>query len=251
MIKRNELTRYLNNYLSAADFHDVGPNDLQVEGKEDISKIVTGVSACVALFEKAIEQQADAVIVHHGLIWEFERPIYKGGYKKRIKALLENDINLYGYHLPLDAHPVVGNNIVLANLLGLNKVKLFGDHGGQLIGMRGALDGTDPGTIFELIRDKINPDALIYPYGPDKIYNVGVISGGAQKDVKQAVLQGLDLYLTGEVSEHTMHYVKEEGIHFAAAGHHATERFGVRALGDHLRDKFKLEVEFIDVPNPV
>ncbi len=250
MMTRDELTSYLAEYLKTDEFRDLGPNGLQVEGKDEINKIITGVSGCVELFETAITEKADAVIVHHGIIWEFERPVYKGGYKKRIKALLENDINLYGFHLPLDAHPVVGNNALIANLLGLDQVEPFGDHGGQLIGMKGAVNGINAEMVFDKILRKINNDALIYPFGPDTINQVGIISGGAQKEVKQAVLQDLDLYLTGEVSEHTMHYVKEEGIHFVAAGHHATERFGIKALGDHLREKFRLDVQFIDIPNP-
>ena len=250
-MKRSKLTNYLNTYLRTDEFKDTASNGLQVEGKDEIKKIVTGVSANVELFEKAIELKADAIIVHHGIIWDFEHPVYQGSYKKRIKLLLENDINLYGYHLPLDAHKEVGNNARLAQILGLKNIEPFGEYNGQFIGFKGEYKLKQAETVFDLIKKEINANTIIFPYGPDKINTIGVISGGAQKEVKQAVLQGLDLYLTGEVSEHILHYVKEEGIHFIAAGHYATERFGVLALGEHLKQKFDLDVEFVDIPNPV
>jgi dinuclear metal center YbgI/SA1388 family protein len=248
---RDELTEYLNTYLQINEFKDYGPNGLQVEGKKEIHKIITGVSASVALFEKAIEHKANAILVHHGIIWNFERPLYKGGYRERVKLLLEHDINLYGYHLPLDAHEEVGNNAILARILELQNIQPFGEHDGQKIGMTGDAQNKSSNDFFDLIKEKINPDALIFPFGPLNINNVGIISGAAQKDVKQAVLQNLDLYLTGEVSEHTLHYVKEEKIHFVAAGHHATERFGIQALGEHVKSKFDVQVEYIEIPNPV
>ena len=250
-MQRDSLTKHLHEYLNVEAFKDHGPNGLQVEGRKDIKKIITGVSAGVELFEKAIEKEADAIIVHHGVIWNFERPVYKGGYKKRIKLLLENDINLFAYHLPLDAHPEVGNNIVMAKILGLSDIQPFGDYNGQFVGFRGTLPETDAGQFISKIKAKINEQALIFPYGPPTIGSVGIISGGAQKNVNQAVEAGLDLYLTGEASEHILHYVKEEKIHFVAAGHHATERFGIRALGRHIQQKFNIDTEYVEIPNPV
>ncbi len=250
-MRRDELTEYLNEYLQIDKFKDYGPNGCQVEGHREVKKIVTGVSACVELFEKAIEKKADAILVHHGIIWNFERPVYRGGYKKRVKMLLNNDINLFAYHLPLDAHAEVGNNIRLAKILDLKTLEPFGDYNGTFIGYKGEISGSEAMDVFDSIKSQINPDAVIFPFGPDVIRSVGIISGGAQKEVKQAVLQGLDLYITGEVSEHILHYVKEEGIHFVAAGHHATERFGIIALGEHLNKKFGVDVEFVDIPNPV
>ena len=250
-IHRDELIDYLHTYLRVADYKDYGPNGLQVEGRDTIKKIVTGVSASVDLFEKAINQKADAIIVHHGIIWNFERPLYKGGYKKRVKLLLEHNISLLAFHLPLDAHEEVGNNALIARLLGLKNVEPFGEHNGQKVGMRGEWIGAPVRQLMGIVRTHINERALIYDYGPEAIKQVGIISGGAQKEVKQAVLQGLDCYITGEVSEHTLHYVKEEGIHFIAAGHHATERFGIRALGEHIQQQFDVEVEYIEIPNPV
>ena len=250
-MQRDELVRYLNDLLRVDEFSDLGPNGLQVEGRREVNRVVTGVSACVELFEKAIELKADAIIVHHGIIWDFERPIFRGGYKKRVKLLLQHNINLLAYHLPLDAHDQLGNNIRIAQTLGLNNIQPFGEYKGQLIGFKGTLPHVAAESFFTDIKEKINARALIFPFGPGKIVNVGIISGGAQKDVKQAVAQGLDVYVTGEVSEHIFHYAKEEGIHFVAAGHHATERFGIRALGDHLREMSGLDVHFVDIPNPV
>ena len=250
-MQRTELTDYLNRYLSIDDFSDYGPNGLQVEGRDEVKHIVTGVSASVELFEKAIEMNADAVIVHHGIIWDFERPVYKGGYKQRVKLLLGNDINLFAYHLPLDAHPEVGNNFQIARTLGLKSLEPFGDYKGKFIGCKGRVDSIPADIFISGVKKKINPDALVFPYGPETIRNVGIISGGAQKEVKQAVLNDLDLYITGEATEFILHYVKEEKIHYVAAGHYATEKFGIIALGDHLREKFDLKIEFIDIPNPV
>jgi dinuclear metal center YbgI/SA1388 family protein len=250
-VKRDDLNNYLKEYLATDDFKDYCPNGLQVEGKPEINKIVTGVSASVELFERAIEQNADAIIVHHGMIWEFERPVYRGGYKKRVKTLLDADVSLFGYHLPLDAHAEVGNNVQIAQLFSLNSLEPFAEYKGKEIGFKGVCQPKHAMDIFDQIKSEINESALIFPFGPEKITSIGIVSGGAQKDVKAAVTEELDLYITGEVSEHILHYVKEEEIHFVAAGHHATERFGIKALGNHIADKFGLEVDYVDIPNPV
>ena len=250
-MERDKLVDYLNRFLKIDEFSDLGPNGLQVEGKKEITKIVTGVSACVELFEKAIALNAQAIIVHHGIIWDFERPIYRGSSKKRVKILLENDLNLLAYHLPLDAHEIVGNNIQIAKQLELMDIEPFGDYKGTAIGISGDVEPITSKKFFNRVKTLINENALIFPFGPQKIKTVGIISGGAQKEIKQAVLKGLDVYITGEVSEHIMHLAKEEGIHFIAAGHYATERYGIIALSRHLQSKFKIEVEFIDIPNPV
>ncbi len=250
-MKRNELSDYLNQYLKTGDFSDLCPNGLQVEGRDEVKRIITGVSASVELFEKAIEMNADAIIVHHGIIWNFERPVYRGGYRQRIKLLLENEINLFGYHLPLDAHPEIGNNAQIGELLNLTEMEPFGEYNGKAVGVKGVVKPINAAQMFEKIKALINPDALIFPFGPGLIKTVGIISGGAQKEVKQAVLNDLDLYITGEATEFILHYVKEEQIHYVAAGHYATEKFGIIALGDHLREKFDLNVDFIDIPNPV
>jgi len=248
---RNDLEKYLNNLLDIDKYHDMCPNGLQVEGRVEIKKIVTGVSACVELFEEAIKRNADTILTHHGLIWNFEKPLYKGGYKKRIKLLLEKETNLFGYHLPLDGDPTFGNNAVIANLLNVQNIQPFDEYKGAYIGCSGILENQSATKLFDLVKKEINPDAQVFPFGPDEINSIGIISGGAQKEIKEAVLQGMDAFLTGEVSEHIYHYAKEEGIHFIAAGHHATEVFGVQALGDHISEKFSIEVEFVNIHNPV
>ncbi len=250
-MNNSDLEQYINKLVDSARYNDMCPNGMQVEGKKDIKKIITGVSACVELFEEAIKRDADTVITHHGVIWNFERPLYKGGYRERIKLLLDNEINLYGYHLPLDGDLHFGNNALIAKALGVKNFESFAEYKGNYIGVCGSFAHLQAEELFNKVRNQINPDAIIFPFGPKKINSIGIISGGAQKEIKQAVLQNLDVFLTGEVSEHIYHYAKEEGIHFIAAGHHATEVFGVRALGEHLATKFNLEVEFINVHNPV
>jgi dinuclear metal center YbgI/SA1388 family protein len=248
---RNDLSAYLVNYLKTDDFKDDCPNGLQVEGTTEVKKIFTAVSASVELFEIAAAQKADTVIVHHGLIWYFERPLYKGGYRERIRLLLENNINLYGFHLPLDAHEEIGNNAQLCRKLHVENMRTFGDIKGQYIGMKGEINKIDKQLFFEKTKKMVDRDPLIFDYGPDQIEKVGVISGGAQKYFNQAVSAGLDVYLTGEVSEHIMHYAKEEKIHFISAGHYATEKFGIIALGNLLEKQFDVKVTFIDINNPV
>jgi len=251
MILKKDLEIYLNDYLNVSEFTDLCPNGLQVSGSDKISKIVTGVSASVALFEEAISEQADTVIVHHGIIWNFERPLYKGGYRKRIKLLLSNNLNLFAYHLPLDAHLKIGNNILLCDALKLSDVKPFGNDKGQYIGMQGTCAPIPSLTFFENIKNLVDRDLTLFPHGPEKISSVGIISGGAQKYITQAVSEDLDAFITGEVSEHIMHYAREEHIHFISAGHYATEKFGIMALGDLIGQKFDVQIKYVDIPNPV
>jgi dinuclear metal center YbgI/SA1388 family protein len=248
---RDKLTGYLIKLLKPEEFSDSCPNGLQVEGKDDINKIITGVSASVELFEWAIGENADAIIVHHGIIWDFERPLYVGAYKERIGLLLKNNLNLYAFHLPLDVHPQIGNNIKLAGLLGVKKTQLFGEYKGQNIGIQGMINPINKDKFFVKMENILQRKPLIFPYGPEKIKSVAIITGGAQKYIKQAVAKNIDAYITGEVSEYIMHYTKEEKIHFISAGHYATEKFGVIALGEELEKKFKIKVKFIDIPNPV
>ena len=165
--------------------------------------------------------------------------------------MLDNNINLFAYHLPLDAHPVVGNNAQLAKLLGLKTCKPFGDHKGQIIGVKGKITKTTKEKFFKKVESVVKREVLVFPYGPKSISNIGIVSGGAQKEFSQAITENLDAYITGEVSEHIKYLSQEEKVHFVSAGHYATEQFGVKALGNHLRNKFKIDVEFIDIPNPV
>jgi len=247
---RNDLTDILNGILKPELFNDLGPNGLQVAGRAKISKVLTAVSASVELFERAVREKADTIIVHHGIIWNFERPLYIGGYRERVRLLLENNINLYGYHLPLDAHPEIGNNARLCQLLGLGQIEPFGDYNGQYVGMRGEISSTDKKIFFDNVAATVEKKLMIFDYGPDNVQTVGIISGGAQKEIKQAVAAGLDVFISGEVSEHIMHYAKEEKIHFISAGHYATEKFGVIALAELLKMRWHLDAQFIDIPNP-
>ncbi|WP_028486081.1 Nif3-like dinuclear metal center hexameric protein [Thiomicrorhabdus chilensis] len=244
---RSELSDYLHGFLKVADFQDYAPNGLQVEGRTEIRTIVTGVTACQALIDKAIELKADAVLVHHGYFWKSE-PVEIIGFKqKRIKSLLTHDINLFGYHLPLDAHPLLGNNAMLAKLWGLQDIT-------PQAGLVRLGSLPEPSSITDFrnqVSESLGREVLHLPGGPDKINTVAWCSGGAQNYIDIALKWEADLYISGEVSEQTTHIAKEGGIHYFAAGHHATERLGIQALGEHLAEKFGLQCHFVDVPNPV
>ncbi|MDX1347368.1 MAG: Nif3-like dinuclear metal center hexameric protein [Thiomicrorhabdus chilensis] len=244
---RSELSDYLHDFLKVADFQDYAPNGLQVEGRTEIRTIVTGVTACQALIDKAIELKADAVLVHHGYFWKSE-PVEIIGFKqKRIKSLLTHDINLFGYHLPLDAHPLLGNNAMLAKLWGLQDIT-------PQAGLVRLGNLPEPSSITDFrnqVSESLGREVLHLPGGPDKINTVAWCSGGAQNYIDIALKWEADLFISGEVSEQTTHIAKEGGIHYFAAGHHATERLGIQALGEHLAEKFGLRCHFVDVPNPV
>jgi len=250
-MRRDELTDYLATYLDAASFEDYCPNGLQVEGAAEVKKIALGVTASVNMIRGAVEIGADTILVHHGIIWRGAHPTYKGGYRERVRLLLEHDLNLYGFHLPLDAHPEVGNNVSLARKLGLTDCAPFGAYNGRTIGIRARAGGIDRGELVERVRRELGREPLAFGAGPERIDSVGIITGGAQGEVLQAIAEGLDAYVTGEVSEQSFHTAVEEGIHFIAAGHHATESWGVQSLGAHLAQRFGVEVDFVDVPNPV
>ncbi len=250
-MKRNDLTRYLAEYLQVDNFSDYCPNGLQVEGRADVRKIATGVTASVATIQAAVDCGADTLIVHHGIIWKGANPTYIGGYRERVRLLLEHNINLYGYHLPLDAHGEVGNNVQLAQLLELKDLGPFGEYKGMTLGIRGDAGGIRIAELTERVRIKLQREPIVIDGGPARIHSVGMITGGAQGELTQALAAGLDAYITGECSEMNTHQAREEGIHFIAAGHHATERGGPRALGQHLAAKHGLEAEFLDLPNPI
>jgi dinuclear metal center YbgI/SA1388 family protein len=250
-MKRDTLSNYLIELLKPDEVSDSCPNGLQLEGTDKINKVITAVSASVELFKRAIIERADTIIVHHGIIWNFERPLYLGAYRERIYFLLKNNLNLYAFHLPLDIHPRLGNNIKLAKLLGVKNCQPFGKHKGHYLGIQGDIAQIKKEQFFTKIENLLQRKPLIFPYGPEKIKSVAIITGGAQKYVKEAVVKNIDAYITGEVSEYIMHYTKEEKIHFISGGHYATEKFGIIALGEHLAKTFKIEVKFIDISNPV
>ncbi|WP_289993080.1 type 2 GTP cyclohydrolase I [Photorhabdus laumondii] len=243
-----ELENVINQELNVGDFQDYAPNGLQVEGRAHIQRIVTGVTACQALLDEAVRLQADAVIVHHGYFWKNEPAVIRGMKRNRLKTLLCNDINLYGYHLPLDAHPSLGNNVQLARLINAKVVGLiepFVAHG----------EFEQPITPVELaarIEQALGRKALyVGDNAPAEIRKLAWCTGGGQGFIQQAAEFGVDAFITGEVSEQTVHIAREMGLHFYAAGHHATERYGVKALGEWLAGNYGLDVTFIDIPNPV
>lgn len=247
-LHRDELTDYLNDYLAVPQFSDYCPNGLQVEGKTDIRRLVTGVTASQRLIDEAIDRQADAILVHHGYFWKGESAALTGIKRNRLAALLANNINLYAYHLPLDAHPEVGNNRQLARLMGWN---VTGQIDNSLV-MLGEVDGEHTGaSLRQQLAEALEFDVLHIGESEDPIETIAWCTGAAQGFLQQAIDAGVDAFVSGEISEPTVHLARESGVHYFAAGHHATERGGPAALGLHLAQRFGLSVEFIDLPIPV
>lgn len=251
-ISRDELLRHLDELLGARGGKDYCPNGLQIEGKPEIRKIVTGVSACLELHEAAAARGADAVLVHHGLFWHGQAPLLVGLQFRRVAALLDHRINLLAYHLPLDRHLELGNNAVAARALGLGEIAPWGEYEGQSVGVRGRFPEPVSAVAFsDRCRRFYGQEPLIVGRGPDCIERVGIISGAAQRDLHRAIDAGLDAFVTGEISEWVPNVAKEAGIHYLACGHYATERCGIQALGDHLAVRFGVAVEFVDIANVV
>ena len=251
-IDRQTLVTYLDQLLDAGRGRDYGPNGLQVEGKTEIRKIVTGVSACQELFDRARAASADAVLVHHGIFWDGMPRVLTGLQYRRVAALIQGEMSLIAYHLPLDRHADLGNNALAGRAFGLVDLEPFGLHEGLPIGFQGRFP--EPIAAAELksrCAQVYAQEPLAFLEGPDPVRTLGIISGGAQRDFYAAIHGGLDAYITGEVSEWVMNVAREAKVHYLAAGHYATERLGIRALGEHVRDRFGIEAEFIDVPNPV
>jgi dinuclear metal center YbgI/SA1388 family protein len=247
-----DLVSHLEEFLEVAEFEDYGPNGLQVEGKRTIHKIVTGVSACADLFARAEEARADAVIVHHGLFWNNLSPVLTGAHYRRIAELIRTETSLLAYHLPLDAHPEVGNNALAAAELGLESLEPFGTAKGRPIGCRGAWAEPLPvEALAARCRAAFRQEPLLLGETARPVRTVAVVSGGAQNLLHEAIAAGVDAFVTGEASEWVTHLAQETGTCFVSAGHHATERLGIRALGEHLRQRWGVDVEFVDIPNPV
>ncbi|PAW37287.1 Nif3-like dinuclear metal center protein [Pantoea vagans] len=242
-----ELETLINQQLDSHSFSDYAPNGLQVEGRSEVKTIITGVTACQALLDEAVARQADAIIVHHGYFWKSEPAAIKGMKRRRLRTLLANDINLYGWHLPLDAHSELGNNAQLAKLLDI-------DVRGEVMPLVFWGELAEPISGEQLARrigDKLGREPLhCGDNAPALIRRIAWCSGGGQSFIDQAAAAGVDAYITGEVSEQTIHSAREQGLHFFAAGHHATERGGVKALGEWLAQHHNLDVTFIDIPNP-
>ncbi|TKB57440.1 Nif3-like dinuclear metal center hexameric protein [Ferrimonas aestuarii] len=252
MISREQLLNYLTDTLQPHRIKDYAPNGLQVEGTEEITKIVTAVTASQSVIDAAIELGADAVLVHHGYFWKGEAPELVGMKQKRIKALLEHDINLMAYHLPLDIHPEFGNNAMLAKELGLTITGPM-ELGNELsVAVCAEFAEPQPASEFvKTIERCLGRKPLHIGDDCQLIKSVGLCSGGAQDYIDLAANRGMDAFLSGEVSERTYYSAVEQGIHYFAAGHHATERSGIRELGKRIAAEFGVEVVFVDAPNPV
>ena len=246
---RDDLARHLDGLLNASRIDDYCPNGLQVEGRPEVGFVVSGVTASVALIEAAAGAGADALLVHHGYFWRGEDPRLVGARKRRIELLLAAGMSLFAYHLPLDLHPVLGNNAQLAARLGLVQEGRIGE---QELVAHGALGA--PSTLGELatrIEDRLGRAPLVIGEPAREVRRVAWCTGGAQGFFETAIGLGVDAYITGEIAEQHVHLARESGVAFVAAGHHATERYGVQAVGEHLAATFALRHVFIDVPNPV
>ncbi len=248
-MKINDLNDYLSTLLQPERFSDYCPNGLQVEGKAEIRKIVTGVTASYALLEAALRANADAVFVHHGYFWRNEALPIVGIKKRRIQFLLQHDINLFAYHLPLDAHETYGNNVMLAKQLGLNVTGWAGEKNMLLLA---ELSLPQPlKMLAELIETRLKRTPQVIGDLHQSIQKIALCTGAAQGYIKQALAANVDVFISGEISEQTVHVARESGMSYISAGHHATERYGIQALGEHLAQKFDLAHEFIDIDNPV
>ncbi len=253
MARRDEMIAALDALLEPDAFRDLAPNGLQVPGTEEIDRVVTGVTASRELIEAAIERDAQLLLVHHGLFWDFHPTGLSRILAERLRLLFRHDVNLAAYHLPLDGHESAGNNALLAEHLGCSSHAPFGQGFGRAIGRVGAFGdgGIEAVTLVERVADACGRRPLVFAAGPERVERIGIISGSAAKSLPEAIAAGFDAFLTGEPAEHVMADAREAGIHFIAAGHYATETFGVRALGDRLSADFGVEHVFVDVPNPV
>ena len=245
-----ELEKIINKKLNSDAIKDYVPNGLQIEGRESIQKILTGVTASLEFIDAAIARNVDAVIVHHGYFWKSETPVIRGMKYARIKKLIENGINLYAYHLPLDLHAELGNNAQLAKMWNIQDVMPISEQ--QPLVLTGNLSQEISVDEFsQMIETSLDRKPFIEASGPKMIKRIAWCSGAAQDYLEDAANAGFDAFITGEVSERTIYIARELGIHFIAAGHHATERDGVKALGQWLAQEYSFDVEFIDINNPI
>ncbi len=254
-MKTIELDLFLKNLLRPETFDDYCPNGLQIEGRDEIKKIAFAVSATRESAEQAALAKADALIVHHGVFWKFHgTKTLTGPFAKRVFPLIKNEINLFAYHLPLDGHPEIGNAASVAKLIGLNTLSSFGIYKGASTGIMGEFSKPIPALeVKKLLEEKLG-HSILYSNPPEtkgSIKSVGIITGGAKSEWRDALKLGLDAYITGEMSEHDYHESRESGIHMFAGGHHATEKFGIISLMNHIKKEFPiLECQFLDSENP-
>ena len=251
-MQRCELVDYLGELLSVDAVRDYCPNGLQVEGQAEVSKVVTGVTACLALLDEAVARQADTVLVHHGYFWKHDDACVTGPMKRRLQTLLRHDINLLVYHLPLDTHPELGNNALLGQAIGCEQVMHTTADGVAGLLWHGTLPQRLTGEAFHRhLADVLQREPLHIAADARPIQRLAWCTGAAQDLLPAAAALGVDAFISGEVSERTVHLAREYGIHYYAAGHHATERFGIQALGAHLAQRFPVSCEFVDIANPV
>ncbi len=252
MVNTRDLAAYLDGLLEIEQFQDYCPNGLQVEGRAQTGHIVGGVTASQALIEAAVAQQADTLLVHHGFFWRGEAPQIIGMKQRRIKALLDAGINLLAYHLPLDAHPQFGNNTQLGRHLAITPDPANPDAPSTALLHTGRLEPSRSLDEFaHQVEAKLARRPLCIAGGDHPIQTIAWCTGAAQSYIEQAIDLGVDAFLSGEVSEPTVHMARENNIHYIAAGHHATERYGVQSLGKHLIEKYQIDFTFIDIDNPV
>jgi dinuclear metal center YbgI/SA1388 family protein len=249
-VARDTLTRYLDELLKPEGFKDYCPNGLQVEGRSEITRVVCGVTANQALLDLAVTERADAILVHHGWFWRGEGSAVTGIKRNRLKTLLVSDINLYAYHLPLDAHPALGNNAGLAKAAGWAQTGVFGEQSLGCLGEPGA-GATVASIAADLARAVGREPFVLAETGDQPIRRIAWCTGGAQSYFEAAINAGADAFVTGEVSEPMVHLSRETGVAYFAAGHHATERFGVQALGADIASRFGVAVTFLEVDSPV
>jgi dinuclear metal center YbgI/SA1388 family protein len=253
MAKRDEITGYCDDLLDVASFDDYGPNGLQVPGRSEVGKVATGVSANLETLEGAVEAGADLVVTHHGLLWGDALSPLSVPMAARLRALLCSDVSLAAYHLPLDAHPEIGNNALLRDALGLEAdERPFGLAKGAAVGLIGrASEPLDIGELRGRLSEAVGQEPLVFEAGPDRITSIGIVTGSGGFALHEAGPLGLDALVTGEPSEPVMGEAREYGVHFLAGGHYATETFGIRRLGELIAERFSVEHEFVDVPNPI
>jgi dinuclear metal center YbgI/SA1388 family protein len=249
----DQIIAFCDELLEIDGFEDYGPNGLQVPGRREVSMVVTGVTANLEFLTDALDAEADLAIAHHGLFFgQWPRGLNEQ-MAARLRLVLEADLSVAAYHLPLDAHREIGNNALLCDLLGLERDdRAFGEVRGRPIGVVGRIpDGIDAAQLFSKIALLLEREPLVFDAGPEKVHTVGIVSGGGAEAIEEAAGLGLDALLTGEPAEHVMGDARENGIHFIAGGHYATETLGVRRLGELVAERFGVGHRFIDVPNPV
>jgi len=253
MATRTEIIDFCDELLDVESFTDYGPNGLQVPGSAEVTKIATTVSAHLESIERAVEAGAQLLIAHHGLFWDFHPRALSEPMAARLRLALGADLSIAGYHLPLDAHPEIGNNAILLERLGFEPSDdAFGMAKGRAIGAVGrSAEGVERRTLMTRLAKTCGQEPLVQGSGPAQVHSIGVVTGAGASMLGEAVALGLDALLTGEPAEHAMADAREGGLHFIAAGHYATETFGVRRLGDLVAERFGVEHEAIDVPNPV